>query len=116
VAVASWAACTALAVLLGAREDGPLVNWLAFMLFGVCIVALVDTAVNDWLPKSYVLCTIYVRHLGYMGMAFLLVFLGWAVMEVRGGITIFALNYLIPPVIIVPITLLDLFHRHRSQL
>lgn len=111
--VASWAACTALVVLLGWRDDGAVADWLARALIVSSAIAFADVLVNDWMPERYVLCTIYFRHIGYMAIAFMLVFMAWAVMVRDGrGISIHVLQFFVPAAWSVVVTFLDLFYRH----
>ena len=112
--VSTWAACTALGVLLGQRVDGALADWLAMLVLVAVVVTYIDSIVNDWMPPRYVLCTIYIRHLVLMTMAFLMVFMAWAVFGTR-GLSIHALHYFMPAAWAAGITFPDLFYRHRGQ-
>lgn len=76
-------------------------------------IALADSFINDALPARFQFQAKNYRHVGFMGMAIVLVLLG-GVVATRSGNHIVLLSFLLPALFAVVVTWLDIFDRHAN--
>ncbi len=95
-------------------ESGPIGFWVLALLGVMCALAALDCIVNDLMPDRYTLSTISHRHLGFMGIAIVLVLIAGVITRYDGA-SLLLLAYLLPAAFAVIVTFLDLFARRRKS-
>ena len=120
LAIASWAGHIALfaflvpASITGAALDrtGSL-GYLTMAAIGVfSLAALADGAINDLAPARFTSCLMHYRHIGFMGLAILLVVMGGA-LALKSRQPMLLPSFLLPALFCVVVTWLDLYDRSR---
>ena len=120
--IACWAGANALTAAtrpdsLTARalaDSGPPGLIALAVLMCMCAAAIADCAVNDLLPERFTLRTINYRHLGFMGIAIVLVLISGVIAHYDGH-SMLLVSYLLPAWFAVIVTFLDLFARLRKS-
>ncbi|MBC7603877.1 MAG: hypothetical protein H7255_14615 [Ramlibacter sp.] len=87
------------------------VMMLALLVLALC--GLMDSAINDILPKRFTTTLMYHRHIGFMAMAIVLVLVGGTI-AIKSGAPAVLASFLIPAGFCVWVTAADLYSRHKG--
>lgn len=114
IPVLTWLAPDSLSARATAHA-GSIAGFFMLLLAVSAALALVDSAVNDLLPKRFVLRLRDHRHVGFMAMALSLFMLA-GIVATRTGPSPLLLAYLLPGFFAAIVVWPDMFSRHQRAL
>lgn len=98
-----------------AASSANLPDFLFWAAIGVCVVAIIDTFINDFLPNKYIFKYAYqYRHIVYMLLALISFSLSAGLLSAYGG-SILVGRLWLDGIVATFVAILDLFARHREN-
>jgi hypothetical protein len=101
-------------LLFGVEWSGPMGDVMMALVAGLATLALADSALNDWYPGDLGNTLMNYRHLGFMGLAVVLVVAGGGI-AVSSQTPVVLASFLLPALFCVVVTFLDLHVRHQRR-